>query len=78
MGRLSGHQAQVMALAVDTDFSQEGHDLVISGSKDHYIKVSTLNMHMQIIIKVSRQDDWKEHVEGFVWNQPVFCSFAML
>ena len=46
MGRLSGHQAQVMALAVDTDFSQEGHDLVISGSKDHYIKVSTLNMHI--------------------------------
>ena len=42
------------------------------------IKVSTLNMHMQIIIKVSRQRDWKEHVEYFVWNQPIFCSFAML
>ena len=45
MGRLSGHQAQVMALAVDTDVSQEGHDLVISGSKDHYIKVSALSTH---------------------------------
>ena len=42
MGRLSGHQAQVMALAVDSDIGQEGHDLVVSGSKDHYIKVSTL------------------------------------
>jgi hypothetical protein len=39
MGRLSGHQAQVMALAVDTETSPEGHDMVISGSKDHYIKV---------------------------------------
>ncbi|XP_070199772.1 kinesin-like protein KIF21A isoform X3 [Littorina saxatilis] len=39
LGRLSGHQAQVMALAVDTDINHEGNDLVISGSKDHYIKV---------------------------------------
>ncbi|XP_012934617.1 kinesin-like protein KIF21B, partial [Aplysia californica] len=35
-GRLSGHQAPVMALALDTDGE---HTLVISGSKDHYIKI---------------------------------------
>ncbi|CAG5134474.1 unnamed protein product, partial [Candidula unifasciata] len=35
-GRLSGHQAPVMALAL----SCEGeHSMVISGSKDHYIKI---------------------------------------
>ncbi|XP_025085629.1 kinesin-like protein KIF21A isoform X2 [Pomacea canaliculata] len=39
MGRLSGHQAQVMVLAVERDGGASGNDLVISGSKDHYIKV---------------------------------------
>lgn len=38
-GRLSGHQAPVMALALDND---REHTLVISGSKDHYIKVCVL------------------------------------
>lgn len=35
-GRLSGHQAPVMSLALHKD---SGHTMVISGSKDHYIKV---------------------------------------
>ncbi|CAL1546229.1 unnamed protein product [Lymnaea stagnalis] len=35
-GRLSGHQAPVMSLALDTDGE---HTVVISGSKDHYIKI---------------------------------------
>lgn len=37
-GRLSGHQAPVMALALNCDGE---HNMVISGSKDHYIKVCT-------------------------------------
>ena len=47
MGRLSGHQAQVMALAVDSDVNQDGHDVVISGSKDHYIKVRLVHVHAE-------------------------------
>ncbi|XP_055899663.1 kinesin-like protein KIF21A isoform X3 [Biomphalaria glabrata] len=35
-GRLSGHQAPVMSLALHKD---SGHTMVISGSKDHYIKI---------------------------------------
>ena len=37
IGKLNGgHQAAVMCLAVDR---QNGNDIVVTGSKDHYIKV---------------------------------------
>lgn len=36
-GKLTGHLSPVMCLTVDQ--SGNGQDLVISGSKDHYIKV---------------------------------------
>ena len=42
MGKLSGgHQAAVMVLAVDDTDTADGNICVVTGSKDHYIKVST-------------------------------------
>ena len=41
VGKLSGgHQAAVMVLAVDDTDTADGNICVITGSKDHYIKVS--------------------------------------
>ena len=43
MGKLSGgHQAQIMVLAVDDTDTADGNICVVTGSKDHYIKVSLL------------------------------------
>lgn len=40
MGKLSGHIGPVMCLTVNQTGSN--HDLVVTGSKDHYVKVSPL------------------------------------
>lgn len=37
MGKLTGHIGPVMCLTVTQTASQ--HDLVVTGSKDHYVKV---------------------------------------
>lgn len=37
-GKLTGHQGPVMCLTVDR--ISNGQDLIITGSKDHYIKVN--------------------------------------
>jgi len=40
VGKLSGgHQAAVMVLAVDDTDTADGNICVVTGSKDHYIKV---------------------------------------
>ena len=40
MGKLSGgHQAAVMVIAVDDTDTADGNICVVTGSKDHYIKV---------------------------------------
>ncbi|CAF4862978.1 unnamed protein product [Rotaria socialis] len=45
VGKLSGaHQAAVMCLAVDSSVS--GTDVVVTGSKDHYIKLSVNETHL--------------------------------
>lgn len=38
MGKLTGHTGPVMRLTVTQTASQ--HDLVVTGSKDHYVKVA--------------------------------------
>ena len=41
MGKLSGgHQAAVMVIAVDDTDTADGNICVVTGSKDHYIKVT--------------------------------------
>ena len=41
VGKLAGgHQAAVMVLAVDDTDTADGNICVVTGSKDHYIKVS--------------------------------------
>ena len=41
VGKLSGgHQSQIMVLAVDDTDTASGDICVVTGSKDHYIKVS--------------------------------------
>ncbi len=44
VGKLSGgHQSAVMVLAVDDTDTADGNICVVTGSKDHYIKVGQLN-----------------------------------
>lgn len=40
MGKLSGsHQSPVMVMAVDDTDTADGNTCIVTGSKDHYIKV---------------------------------------
>ena len=40
-GKLSGsHQAAIMTLAIDDTDTADGNICIVTGSKDHYIKVS--------------------------------------
>ena len=46
VGKLSGgHQAAVMVLAVDDTDTADGNICVVTGSKDHYIKVWYQNIN---------------------------------
>lgn len=44
MGKLTGHIGPVMCLTVTQTASQ--HDLVVTGSKDHYVKVAEACMSL--------------------------------
>ena len=46
VGKLSGgHQAAVMVIAVDDTDTADGNICVVTGSKDHYIKVGFVGSH---------------------------------
>jgi hypothetical protein len=41
VGKLAGsHQAAIMTLAIDDTDTADGNICIVTGSKDHYIKVS--------------------------------------
>jgi len=43
VGKLSsGHQAPIMKLAIDDTDTADGNICVVTGAKDHYVKVSAL------------------------------------
>ena len=43
VGKLSsGHQAAIMKLAIDDTDTADGNICVVTGAKDHYVKVSAL------------------------------------
>jgi hypothetical protein len=42
VGKLAGsHQAAIMTLAIDDTDTADGNICIVTGSKDHYIKVSS-------------------------------------
>jgi len=70
VGKLSGgHQAAIMVLGVD---QIEDKDVVITGSKDHYIKVSTLLIYSNMNITyymLSKAITYKSHIFSRVTNR---------
>lgn len=46
-GKLTGHLGPVMCLTVDQ--ISNGQDLIITGSKDHYIKVCIIEVELHIL-----------------------------
>jgi len=46
VGKLSsGHQAAIMKLAIDDTDTADGNICVVTGAKDHYVKVSAAVCH---------------------------------
>ena len=51
VGKLSGgQQSQIMVLAVDDTDTASGDICVVTGSKDHYIKVQIHTTHLLVIV----------------------------
>lgn len=50
MGKLSsGHQAAIMKLAIDDTDTADGNICVVTGAKDHYVKVTRYTCNIIII-----------------------------
>ncbi len=71
VGKLSGgHQAAVMVLAVDDTDTADGNICVVTGSKDHYIKVRPPNSPD---LRVARTCCWLR-VSAVAWKLMRFTS----
>jgi len=47
VGKLSsGHQAAIMKLAIDDTDTADGNICVVTGAKDHYVKVSAVRCYI--------------------------------
>jgi len=53
VGKLSsGHQATIMKLAIDDTDTADGNICVVTGAKDHYIKVCLLRCHLTTVTQL--------------------------
>ena len=54
VGKLSGgHQSPIMVMAVDDTDTADGNTCIVTGSKDHYLKVSNIRQHFLKFIYIS-------------------------